>query len=161
MDFWTSARMRQLRDLLPTGMSASEIAAEIGASRNAVISKVHRTKDLSFVNKPTGGGSRAAARRPRPAKPAPVKAPNGKMVSPPVDDALARVEQLDASATGGVTFAELKSGHCRWPSGDPRSLATFRYCGAPKLAGCPYCALHARVSYNAPPPRRARPDRRP
>src|SRR5882672_10904658 len=43
VSFWTAERIEQLRKLWDAGLSARQIAAEIGnCTRNAVIGKVHR-----------------------------------------------------------------------------------------------------------------------
>ena len=47
---------------------------------------------------------------------------------------------------GGVTVVDLTASSCRWPSGNPRDLATFRYCGKDPPCG-PYCERHARLAY--------------
>src|SRR5579863_2122375 len=39
---WTPERIAQLRDGVASGLSCSQIAAEIGVTRNAVIGKIHR-----------------------------------------------------------------------------------------------------------------------
>jgi hypothetical protein len=46
----------------------------------------------------------------------------------------------------GLTVADLMASSCRWPSGDPRDLRTFRYCGDTACGG-PYCERHARLAY--------------
>jgi len=47
---------------------------------------------------------------------------------------------------GKATVADLTPSSCRWPTGDPRDLRTFRYCGA-TASGGPYCKRHARLAY--------------
>jgi len=47
---------------------------------------------------------------------------------------------------GRLTVVELTDGACRWPTGNPRDLKTFRYCGGAAEGG-PYCARHARMAY--------------
>ena len=47
---------------------------------------------------------------------------------------------------GQLTVADLTPTSCRWPSGNPRDLNTFRYCGAGAVGG-PYCERHARLAY--------------
>ena len=47
---------------------------------------------------------------------------------------------------GGLTVVDLTASSCRWPSGNPRDLATFRYCGEPAHGG-PYCEHHADLAY--------------
>jgi len=39
---WNSERIEQLRNFVVAGLTCSQIAAEIGVSRNAVIGKIHR-----------------------------------------------------------------------------------------------------------------------
>jgi GcrA cell cycle regulator len=47
---------------------------------------------------------------------------------------------------GGITVVDLTPSTCRWPSGNSRDLATFRYCGETAQGG-PYCERHARRAY--------------
>ena len=47
---------------------------------------------------------------------------------------------------GSLTVAELTASSCRWPTGNPRNLATFRYCGEAAFGG-PYCERPARLAY--------------
>jgi hypothetical protein len=47
---------------------------------------------------------------------------------------------------GRLTVVDLEPSSCRWPTGNPRDLKTFRYCGEP-ANGSPYCERHARLAY--------------
>jgi hypothetical protein len=47
---------------------------------------------------------------------------------------------------GTLTIVDLTASTCRWPSGNPRDLKTFRYCGETANSG-PYCKCHARLAY--------------
>jgi GcrA cell cycle regulator len=47
---------------------------------------------------------------------------------------------------GTLTVVDLTETTCRWPTGNPRDLRTFRYCGDP-AHGRPYCEHHARLAY--------------
>ena len=47
---------------------------------------------------------------------------------------------------GSLTVADLTATSCRWPTGNPRDLKTFRYCGETARGG-PYCERHARLAY--------------
>jgi hypothetical protein len=47
---------------------------------------------------------------------------------------------------GGITLVDLTLLSCRWPTGNPRDLTTFRYCGEAAPCG-PYCERHARLAY--------------
>ncbi len=46
----------------------------------------------------------------------------------------------------GLTVIDLTESTCRWPTGNPRDLTTFRYCGETVNDG-PYCERHARLAY--------------
>ncbi len=62
---WTDDRVATLTKLWADGLSASQIAAELGGvTRNAVIGKVHRL-GLSGRAKPTSSGSKHVSRKPR------------------------------------------------------------------------------------------------
>jgi len=72
--------------------------------------------------------------------------------------AFARAAVLDGSAPfsayfadqepidGRLTVVDLTESTCRWPTGNPRDLKTFRYCGG-AAGGGPYCERHARMAY--------------
>jgi GcrA cell cycle regulator len=47
---------------------------------------------------------------------------------------------------GRLTVVDLTESSCRWPTGNPRDLKTFRYCGEAAHAG-PYCERHAQLAY--------------
>jgi hypothetical protein len=55
---------------------------------------------------------------------------------------------------GKLTVVDLTEGTCRWPTGNPRDLATFRYCGGAAHSR-PYCDRHARLAYLPRLPRAA------
>jgi GcrA cell cycle regulator len=46
------------------------------------------------------------------------------------------------------TVANLETGDCRWPIGDPRH-EDFHFCGAQQVVGRPYCTEHCAQSYEA------------
>jgi GcrA cell cycle regulator len=55
---------------------------------------------------------------------------------------------------GKLTVVDLEPSSCRWPTGNPRDLKTFRYCGAAAQSG-PYCERHAQLAYLPRLPRAA------
>ncbi len=58
---WTDERVERLKELWAQGLSASQIARELGGvTRNAVIGKVHRLGLASRAATASGGGSGAA-----------------------------------------------------------------------------------------------------
>ena len=70
-----------------------------------------------------------------------------------IEDAIAFTVADQEPIEGSLTVADLTATSCRWPNGNPRDLATFRYCGE-AASGGPYCERHARLAYL---PRRSRP----
>jgi GcrA cell cycle regulator len=161
---WTDERVELLKKLWADGLSASQIAAELGGiTRNAVIGKVHRL------------GLSGRAKSPSSASPRPRKARQTHMmrVSRPAmrgNTALAHAYAYDVDADPDPqpleniipmgqrrTLLELNEDTCRWPIGDP-STPDFFFCGGQPVAGIPYCGFHSRVAYQPPAARR---DKRP
>src|SRR6187431_1062190 len=90
---WSDDRVEQLKKLWEAGLSASQIAAELGnVTRNAVIGKVHRLGLSGRAKSPS-----SAAPRPRKARPA----QHMMRVTRPIargNTALAHAYDLDADA---------------------------------------------------------------
>jgi GcrA cell cycle regulator len=151
---WTDERVEQLKKLWADGLSASQIAAQIGGvTRNAVIGKVHRL-GLSGRNKTTAPQPQRVR---KPARP-----PSVTFTAPAVEGNIVRsaeqrfpttLEQEERlpddiviPVSERVTIMELRESMCRWPMGDP-TTPEFRFCGQRAIAGLPYCTHHARVAY--------------
>jgi GcrA cell cycle regulator len=163
---WTDERVELLKKLWADGLSASQIAAELGGiTRNAVIGKVHRL-GLSGRAKPASSVPRQRKARPSHLLRVPRPAMRG-------NTALARhalplyelepepePEPLENIIPIGQRrqLLELNEATCRWPIGDPGS-ADFFFCGGKPLGELPYCAYHARIAYQPVGDRRR--DRRP
>jgi GcrA cell cycle regulator len=160
---WTDERVELLKKLWSDGLSASQIAAELGGiTRNAVIGKVHRL-GLSGRAKSTSTGA------PRPRK---TRSPShmlriGRSVRG--NTALAHAYDIEADAEPELidniipigqrrTILELNEQTCRWPVGDPGSTDFF-FCGGQTITSLPYCAYHSRMAYQPASDRRR--DRRP
>ena len=128
---WTDERLTQLKALRDDGLSAGEIAAELGGvTRNAVIGKLHRLGLFDWH------GPRVKA-KPIPApKPKPQRtvafSPIPKPPTAPVIDSTPRGKST-------VTLFELNSRNCHWP-------LDVDFCGADAVDGKPYCAHHHRIA---------------
>jgi GcrA cell cycle regulator len=159
---WTDERVEMLKKLWGDGLSASQIAAELGGiTRNAVIGKVHRL-GLSGRAK----SQSTAAPRPRKARPAHmIRIQRPQMRG---NTALAHAFEYEVEAEPELveniipmgqrkTLLELTEETCRWPIGDP-GAADFFFCGGQSVQSGPYCGYHSRVAYQ---PANARRDRRP
>jgi len=147
---WTDERVELLRKLWADGLSASQIAAELGGiTRNAVIGKVHRLQ-LSGRAKPSSSVPRI--RKPRASNGVMrprmrfsgnnALAPDYERDAAPDLDPLANVVPIGPR----VSITELNENPCRWPVGDP-GADDFGYCGAKPKTGVVYCPYHARVAY--------------
>ena len=163
---WTDERVELLKKLWSDGLSASQIAAELGGiTRNAVIGKVHR---LGLSGRAKSASASAGAPRPR----KPRSATHMLRIGRPAirgNTALAHAYEIETEAEPELidniipigqrrTLLELNEQTCRWPVGDPGS-GDFFFCGGPPLEGVPYCSYHSRVAYQPASDRRR--DRRP
>ncbi|MET0258334.1 MAG: GcrA family cell cycle regulator [Methylobacterium sp.] len=156
---WTDERVDLLRRLWEEGLSASQIAAQLGGvTRNAVIGKVHRL-GLAGRVKPNGTAGQVNGRKKvddaeaavapaeEPTMPEPPAvilhrpAPNFPLVAP-----VATAESNGLSVSERVTIMDLRESMCRWPLGDPTS-PDFRFCGGRAVTGLPYCTAHAQIAY--------------
>jgi GcrA cell cycle regulator len=162
---WTEDRVETLKKLWADGLSASQIAKQLGGvTRNAVIGKVHRL-GLSGRATPSRPTSRAA---PRPAqartpKPAAAKAakstttPAPAPVKPAAAPPMPAPQEAQKLPSGEyATVLTLREGMCKWPIGDPASTE-FRFCGRKTSSGTAYCEAHAQVAYQPQAKRRRKP----
>ena len=162
---WTDERVELLKKLWSDGLSASQIAAELGGiTRNAVIGKVHR---LGLSGRAKSASS--AAPRPRKARSSThmlrigrgrrsAAIPRWRMPMrsrpKPTPELIENIIPIGQRRT----ILELTEQTCRWPIGDPGS-SEFFFCGGNTIGGLPYCAYHSRVAYQPASDRRR--DRRP
>lgn len=159
---WTDERVELLKKLWADGLSASQIAGELGGiTRNAVIGKVHRLGLSGRAKSPS-----SSAPRPRKTRPASHMV---RVSRPAVRGNTALAYDYEAEAEPELveavipleqrrTLVQLTDATCRWPVGDPGS-ADFFFCGGPSKEDGPYCTHHSRVAYQPAADRRR--DRRP
>jgi GcrA cell cycle regulator len=158
---WTDDRVELLKKLWADGLSASQIAAELGGvTRNAVIGKVHRLGLSGRAKSPSSAAPRA--RKPRShimrvARPA--MRGNTALALAFETDQEPELELVENIIPIGQrrTLLELTEDTCRWPIGDPASPEFF-FCGGKPLTSLPYCGYHSRVAYQ--PANERRKDRR-
>lgn len=167
---WNDERVELLRKMWMDGLSASQIAGELGngITRNAVIGKVHRLGLSGRVKTMSNAPARPRTQQPRAprANPAPRRAPNGAGVVGNVALAYSfraapaprPIEDVVAPICEPVTIMELREGMCRWPLGDP-ATPEFRYCGGKAEIGVTYCPYHSRMAYQPAQDRRRERDR--
>jgi GcrA cell cycle regulator len=140
---WTDERIETLKKLLKDGLSATQIATQLGGvSRNAVLGKVHRL-GLHLTGDQGQPKAVPLVRAPRVRK----SVPDPKAIAelhkiidrapPPV------VEKVAAPKSLGLSLMDLQRNDCRWPAGE-REHITF--CGHAIEAGKPYCPYHVRLA---------------
>ena len=174
---WTDERVELLKKLWIDGLSASQIAGELGGvTRNAVIGKVHRL-GLSGRAKSPSSSSAPRARKPAP-RPAVTRTTTSSpsmggstgssmggsvrgntALAPQMREDVAYMpvvhvqEDVVVPMSRRVSIMELREGMCKWPMGDPQS-SEFVYCGADCGFGKTYCTHHAAIAYQPAADRR-------
>jgi GcrA cell cycle regulator len=167
---WTDERVDLLKKLWMEGLSASQIANELGegVTRNAVIGKVHRLK-LSARAKPasssprprsasrssvrraaSSGGVAAGMKRRILGSSSIVGATALKPTRDYAADAepeLVEVQELYIPEAERKSLLDLNEHTCKWPIGDPLN-PDFHFCGRPSREDGPYCEFHARRAYH-------------
>lgn len=144
---WNSERVDQLKHFFQAGLSSSQIARELGLTRNAVIGKMYRLglsrpRDLVVKHvEQKRAGKFASPRRRR------LSVVTSNQMQPtdcPAPSSLA--ETIPILDGRGCTLLELGQGRCRWPIESESSEGVF-FCGNEPAAGLPYCTGHARLAY--------------
>ncbi len=149
---WSDDRVEAMKKLWADGLSASQIANELGGlTRNAVIGKAHR---LGLMKRRERKPAQARQRK------APAthylrqnNTPSYRGAAVPavakqVDPEPAPVAEI-IPIHQRVALMELHDAICHWPVGDPRS-SDFHFCGGKAISGMPYCAHHCRMAYQPP-----------
>src|SRR5258708_1451754 len=156
---WSDDRVEQLKKLWESGLSASQMAGELGnVRRNAVIGKVHRLGLSGRAKSPS-----SAAPRQRKARPAQQMMRVARPVSRG-NTALAHAFDVEMEPdpvayhnvvpmSQPLSLLELNEATCHWPIGDPSSTEFF-FCGGNALSGLTHCAHHSRIAYQPASDRR-------
>jgi GcrA cell cycle regulator len=132
---WSETRVTTLSQLWRDGLSASQIAKQLGGvTRNAVIGKVHR---LGLSGR---AAASAPARAPRTATPRPTRPRRVVLAAPAVRKPPVLAFAPAPEGPGLIGDMALLGAHvCKWPIGDPKS-PDFSFCG--RQADGRYCAAH-------------------
>jgi hypothetical protein len=157
---WTAEVIAEMLRLRDAGLSASQIGAKLGVSRNACLGKIQRLglakprERVASAPAPVAGAqgarprrtmNRATARARRAAPPVEAReaAPQPAAAPEPGPAPLA-VCEASTLIYGPVEIVDLVDGLCKWPlweaDADPRL-----YCGAPVDGKSSYCARHHAV----------------
>lgn len=131
---WTEDRIADLTRLWGAGLTASQIAGELGVTRNAVIGK--RTR-LGLPER-----LRELPKYPPGDKPKRLYArayPEIRYRDPPTEVV------CEAAHEKPCSLFELNKRRCHWPVGDP-GTPDFYFCGGDTNHGS-YCGFHSRIAY--------------
>lgn len=170
---WTDERVEILKKLWADGLSASQIAAQLGGvSRNAVIGKVHRLNLPGRIK--SGGQVKARAKRTTSAPRAPNYANRSSGTARPMGrssgsaalkadtEAVAYqhietrpIEDVVVPISRRLALLELTEKTCKWPNGDPLQ-DNFHFCGNDSDEATPYCSYHNKLAFQPSNERRRR-----
>ena len=145
---WTSERIELLKRYQHAGLSCSQIAREIGVTRNAVIGKMNRLG----LSRPKGCDRQARLARPKTPRTWRSKRPRlnifaqHEMLMAAFPRPKPPAEDIPIYDGRGCTLLELSQGKCRWPISNP-GAEDFCFCGNKPVKGLPYCLGHARIAY--------------
>src|SRR6187397_2355649 len=122
---WTDDRVELLKRLWAEGLSASQIAGELGGiTRNAVIGKVHRLGLSGRAKSPSSSAPRVRKPRSHMLRVSRPSMRGNSALALAYDlEPLAEPELIDNVIPIGQrrTLLELTEDTCRWPIGDPAS----------------------------------------
>jgi len=171
---WTNERVERLSKLWAEGLSASQIAADLGGvTRNAVIGKVHRL-GLSGRARATPKQQNQTPRRK--ATPRNAAAGFNRSTTPQRSTTTTRTagnaalkveyeedlepvtkptEDVVVPISRKLTLMQLTETSCKWPTGDP-TMPGFSFCGHTSSEGKPYCEYHSKVAFQPASERRRR-----
>lgn len=131
---WTEERVVKLKELWGSGMTAAQIADELGdVTRNAVIGKANRLG----LSKPG---------RPRAVKPKP--SPRRQIVARPAQPAQPERDEMPEEPLSPPPPPGALPQHrrCQFPIGHPGE-DDFHFCDHETVSGKPYCSYHCRMAY--------------
>jgi GcrA cell cycle regulator len=154
---WSSERIEMLKRSFDAGLSCSQIANEIGVTRNAVIGKLNRlglSRPKDVIGRQLEQGRATRLARPKGPRTFRPKRSHLNIVTqhamlmaafpaPPP-----RIEDIPIHNGRGCSLLELGQTQCRWPINSP-GAEDFCYCGNEPIKGLPYCPGHARIAYRS------------
>jgi GcrA cell cycle regulator len=152
---WDTERVEALKRCFSDGMTCSQIAREIGVTRNAVIGKMNRlglTRPRDVAAKQRERWHAVQVARPKVSRALRRKRSNvdifsqHAMLKEVFGEAQPRPEDVPIRNGRGCTLLELSPAQCRWPINTP-GAEDFCYCGNDPVKGLPYCLGHARIAY--------------
>ena len=147
---WSSERVELLKRCFHGGLSCSEIAGELGVTRNAVIGKINRlglSRPEDAIARQLEQRRAAGLVRPKIPKASPKRSrPGISAQHEMLRAAFPAPEDVPIHDGRGCTLLGLGPRKCRWPISDP-GAADFCFSGNEPVEGLPDCPGHARIAY--------------
>lgn len=136
---WTDEKIEQLKRLVRSGLTYTQIGKRMGYTRNAVIGKAHRLKIFRGHAKP-----RIATPPKRVYKQA-----DGKFAPKPFIPVLKgdhkyRKLHQHSETHRYIKLLDLEPDHCRFPRGEDQDVT---FCGNPRVDGYSYCKDCVEIAY--------------
>ena len=145
---WTEKMVEDLRQMWLEGLTASEIAKNLGVSKNSIVGTVHRlclTARPSPIKKKDADMPEAELFQEQTISSENTNTEVQSQTYAAEVDESAIVEKSTEPALG-IKLVNLDSHTCRWPLGDPRD-DNFGFCGKKVRAGQTYCDEHSTMAY--------------
>jgi len=133
---WNEDQIETLKRLWANGLSAAQIGAAMGITRNAVLGKRKRLGLPERLRPPPKGVTRRPKEKRYARRYSPIRYQ---------EPAAPIAEVPHAPLSVPCSLLELDDARCRWPFGNPGEAA-FHFCGA-DTSNAPYCAYHARIAF--------------
>ena len=142
--FWTDANVAALRELAagPEKFSASQIAAKLGCSKNAVIGKLGRLG----MALPKAYERETVTHIRKPRKPRQKRSVWSKQSAPRAEVAPKPAKSVHEPAPPPIKPLYPVHRACKYPHGDPATV-DFYFCGATPREKSPYCPAHHALCY--------------
>ena len=145
---WSDQRVVKLINLFNAGLSASQIARNMGiGSRNAVIGKLHRLRRAGMAGASINAPHRPIAPTKRPKVWHLAKNIKARRIPPPKP-----IVYDKPISEFALALADIGSNQCRFIEGDYRlgDMADAMMCGAQAVEGGSYCGHHHAITSTAP-----------
>jgi len=141
---WTEERVARLHELAIEGLTASEIAAALGVTRNAVMGKMKRCQ-IPLAN---AHGHRPCKEKsegtPKKTRGVAERSRVRRIKLPPLPMEELRADTVEPLRVG---FMDLAPHHCRWILDDKDDNGLAISCGNERAGDLPYCPGHCRLAY--------------
>jgi len=147
---WTDERIATLKNLWLSGLSAGQIAAKMGLTKNAVLGKVHRLDFPRRGNPVQFTNARTSRVKRNPSESISGLRSTSHLIDVPVSN---RLEAFSTKAVlpirkhDAVVYTPVKG--CQFPHGEP-GARSFRFCDKAPKPGKVYCSEHASICYIRP-----------